>query len=372
MELRRFSNITYIAWCTIFLIPAALHAQATSGTVIGTILDSAGSSVAGVEVTITDTGKGTSQKVQSNESGNYTATQLTPGQYQVAASKAGFHRTIQNNVSVTVGQSTRVDLSLQVGEITQEVTVTDAPPSLETDRAEVQTSFSAEQISSLPVLNRNFTNLTLLAPGATINTYQHAPSENPQQSTLINTNGQLFAGTNYQLDGMNNNDSVLGITMVNPAIDSVGAFTASTSNYDAEYRATGAVINVQTKSGTNQLHGSAFNFLQNNIFQARDSFTQGLHDPGTPSPAHRGLPALRWNEFGGSIGGPIKKDKLFVFGDYQGTQRRIGASQSLRVPTAAAFPSTTRIQGMQTVRAGPSFRVWSFLRIESRRLPPMC
>ncbi|MBV8476272.1 MAG: TonB-dependent receptor, partial [Acidobacteria bacterium] len=146
---------------------------------------------------------------------------------------------------------------------------------------------------------------------------------------------QEFAGTNYQLDGMNNNDTVLGITMVNPAVDSVGSFTAQSNNYDAEYQATGNVIQVQTKSGTNEFHGSAFEFLQNNIFQARDPFTQGLVTPGQPPPPHRGIPALRWNQFGGSIGGPIKKDKLFFFGDYQGTQRRIGASQSVRVPTAA-------------------------------------
>jgi Carboxypeptidase regulatory-like domain/TonB dependent receptor-like, beta-barrel len=330
-QLRRFSAITSLA----FLLPVSLLAQATSGTIIGTVLDSSGAGVPGAEVTVEDVGRNTNQKTTTNESGNYTVAQLTPGQYRVSATKTGFRRTVQENVLVTVGQAARVDLALQLGETTQEVTVTEAPPGLETDRAEVQTSLSSEQISSLPVLNRNFTNLTLLTPGSTINTYQHAPSENPQQSTLINTNGQLFAGTNYQLDGMNNNDSVLGITMVNPAIDSVGAFTASTSNYDAEYRATGAVINVETKSGTNQFHGSAFEFLQNNVFQARDSFNQGLHAPGTPTPPHRGLPALRWNEFGGSIGGPIKKDKLFFFGDYQGTQRRIGASQSVRVPTAA-------------------------------------
>lgn len=126
----------------------------------------------------------------------------------------------------------------------------------------------------------------------------------------MNTGGQEFAGTNYQLDGMNNNDTVLGITMVNPAVDSVGAFTAQSNNYDAEYQATGNVIQVETKSGTNAFHGSGFEFLQNNIFQARDPFTQGLHTPGTPAPPHRGIPELRCNQFGGSIGGPIKKDKL--------------------------------------------------------------
>src|SRR2546429_440934 len=118
------------------------------------------------------------------------------------------------------------------------------PPGIETGRAVVQTQLTGAQISSLPIPNRNFTNLALLTPGSVVNTFQHAPSENPQQSTLVNTGGQEFAGTNYQLDGMNNNDTVLGITMVNPAVDSVGAFTAQSNNYDAEYQATGNVIQV--------------------------------------------------------------------------------------------------------------------------------
>ncbi len=310
-----------------------LFGQATSGTMIGTVHDSSGAIVSGAKVSITDIGKGVTNTVTTNADGNYTQTQLTPGSYEISVAKPGFKKFQQQNVTVNVGRAARVDATLQIGEATQEVTVSSAPPELETDRAEVQTHLGAQQISSLPVINRNFTNLTLLTPGATLNTFQHAASENPQQSTLVNTNGQLFGGTNYQLDGMNNNDSVLGIIMVNPAVDSVAEFTASTSNYDAEYRATGAVINVETKSGTNQLHGSAFEFLQNNIFEARDPFNQGLHAPGTPVPAHRGIPELRYNQFGATIGGPIKKDKLFFFGDYQGTQRRMGASETLRVPT---------------------------------------
>ena len=280
--------------------------------------------------------KGTVLTADTNDSGNFTEAQLTPGTYRVAIEKSGFKRAVQENVTVTVGLTARVDATLTVGATTQEVTVRESPSGIEADRAEVTTTLSNQQITQLPVLNRNFTNLTLLAPGATINTFQHAPSENPQQSTLVNTNGQEFSGTNYLLDGMNNNDAVLGIVMVNPAIDSVAESSIATSNYDAEFtQAGGAVIRVETKSGNNAIHGSAFDFLQNNIFEARDPLTQGLHDPGTPSPDHRGIPELRWNQFGGSVGGPIIKDKLFWFGDYQGTRRRIGASQTLRVPTPA-------------------------------------
>ena len=313
-----------------------VEAQAVYGTIIGTVTDSSGAVVPAARITITDVNKGAVVSTMTNESGNYTEAQLIPGNYKVAIDKHGFKSFTQQNVTVTVGMASRVDATLAVGASTQVVTVNEAPPGVETDRAEVTTNMSNQQITQLPVFNRNFTDLTLLVPGATINTFQHAPSENPQGSILVNTNGQEFAGTNYLLDGMNNNDAVLGIVMVNPAIDSVAESSIATSNYDAEFtQAGGAIVRVETKSGTNALHGSLFDFLQNNIFEARDPFTQGLKVAGQPAPTNRGVPELRWNQFGGSLGGPIIKNKLFWFGDYQGTQRRIGASQTLRVPTAA-------------------------------------
>ena len=329
----------HICYLTILLsVPLAprLGAQAVYGNLIGTVTDPTGAIVAGAKVTVKNVSQNITTTTSTNDSGNYMVAQLPPGQYQVTVEKGGFNRVVQQNVTVAVGQSTRVDAALQIGAVTQQMVVTEAPPELETDRAEVTTSLDKGQIEQLPVLNRNFTNLTLLVPGAQLNTFQHAAAENPQQSTLVNTNGQEFAGTNYLLDGMNNNDTVLGIVMVNPPLESVGETSVATSNYDAEFsQAGGAVVRVETKAGTNDLHGSAFEFLQNNIFQARDSFTQGVHAPGTPAPNNRGIPELRWNQFGASIGGPAIKNKLFWFGDYQGTYRRVGASESLRVPTAA-------------------------------------
>ncbi|MCU1274420.1 MAG: Cna domain protein, partial [Bryobacterales bacterium] len=330
-----FANKRTFVLCAFCVLLAAAtapraNAQAVFGSIIGTVTDNTGAVVPGAKITITDVNRGTVLSTTTNDSGNYTQTQLQPGTYTVSVEKPGFRTFTQENVSVTVGLTARADSRLEVGATTQEVTVTEAPPGLESDRAEVNSTLGSHQIIDLPVFNRNFTNLTLLVPGATINTFQHAAAENPQQSTLVNTNGQEFSGTNYLLDGMNNNDAVLGIVMVNPAIDSVAESTITTSNYDAEFtQAGGAVVRVQTKSGTNQLHGSLFEFLQNDFFQARDSFTQGLKGV-----IGSNVPELRWNQFGGSLGGPIIKDKLFGFGDYQGTRRRIGASQTIRVPTA--------------------------------------
>jgi hypothetical protein len=324
------------AFALMFCSRPMLFAQATAGAILGTVTDSSGASVPDADVTITNSDKNIETKVRTNGSGNFTQSQLIPGRYAITISKDGFQTYSQENITLGVGASIRVDARLQVGEQTQQVTVSAAPPGLVTDSAQVTSSMTAPQLEQLPVVNRNFTNLSLLAPGATLNTFQHAASENPQQSTLVNTNGIEFAGSAYVLDGMNNNDTVLGITMVNPPVESVADTNVITSNYDAEYtQAGGAVILVETKSGSNVIHGSVFEYLQNNIFQARDPLTQGLHDPGTPSPDHRGVPELRYNQFGGSIGGPIIKDKLFFFADYQGTLRRMGGTQLIRVPTAA-------------------------------------
>src|SRR5205823_7924860 len=209
--------------------------------------------------------------------------------------------------------------------ITEQVSVSGMAPALITDRAEVSTGLEAQQVRDLPVLNRNLTALQLLMPGAQKVLGQHASSENPQGGIQINNNGQNFGSTNFMIDGTDNNDPVLGIVIVNPSVDSVREFKYTTGNYDAEYaQAGGAVIQVETKSGSNEFHGSLFEFLQNNFTNARNPFSE----PDGPPP-------LRWNQFGGSLGGPLVKNKLFFFTDYQGTRRRTGGSGIFTVPTAA-------------------------------------
>ena len=303
----------------------ALYGQATSGNIIGTVTDPAGAIVPGVNITITSQDQGTVYNTTTNESGNYSAVHILPGLYTIEFKASGFQRVIQKDVGVGLDRSTRVDAQLVVGQVTEEVNVTGAPPALVTDRAEVSAGLAAQQVSDLPTLNRNFTSLQLLMPGAQKMSWQHATSENPQQGIQINTNGQRFGSNNFMIDGADNNDPVLGIIVVNPAIDSVSEFKYTTGNYDAEYaQAGGAVLQVETKAGTNEFHGSLFEFLQNNVTNARNPFSE----PNGPPP-------LRWNQFGGSFGGPIKKNKLFFFVDYQGTRRRTGGSGVNTVPTAA-------------------------------------
>jgi hypothetical protein len=290
-------------------VPASFG-QATYGSIIGTVTDSTGAVVDSAQIKALNTGTTVSSTTETNQSGNYQLTQLLPGTYKVTFSKQGFQSFVQENVTVAVGQSSPLNVPLQVGAMQQNVTVTAAPPLLETDRAEVATPLSSQEIQNLPILNRNFTNLELLIPGNVMNNFQHPLNENPSNDILVNTNGQEYAGNNFMIDGASNNDAVLGIIAVNPPMDSVQETRISTSNYNPEFsQAVGSVLQVQTKSGSNQLHGSLFEFLQNDIFQARDPFTEGLFQPGTTPPPHRSLPELRWNQFGGSIGGPIKKDK---------------------------------------------------------------
>ena len=335
---RTASWLTALVTVMLLLAPLAGRAagQAVSGNLIGTVADPSGAPVMNATVTITNTDQGMTRTTTTNDSGNYTQNQLVPGMYRLSVEAKGFKKLTQNNVSVQVGRSARVDVQLQLGAVTEEVTVSAAPPSIETDKAELATTMSARQVETLPTFNRNFTSLEYLLPGATLNPWQHAASENPQGGLLVPTNGMQFSTTNFMLDGTDNNDPVLGIIVVNPNIDSIGEAKVTNSNFDAEFaQAGGAVVQVETKSGSNDLHGSAFDFLQNNIFQARDPFSQGLHDPGKPSPEHRGLPPLRANQFGGSLGGPIVKNKLFFFGDYEGWRRRLGGSVLTHVPTEA-------------------------------------
>jgi Carboxypeptidase regulatory-like domain len=301
--------------------------QATFGSIIGTVTDTTGAVIAGARVTVTNTLQGVTFETSTNSSGNYTQTHLATGSYSVNVAAPGFKTVIQQGVHVNVDTATRIDVTVQPGNTTETVNVNVAAPLIETDNANVSTTLTAREVAELPTFNRNFTSLELTVPGNAVDPFnQGGASENPQGGTQIDTNGQMFSARNFMIDGTDNNDIVIGVIIVNPAIDSVGEFKFTTLNYDAQYAQAGtAVIQVETKSGTNELHGSAFEFLQNNIFEARDPFTQSTGP----------LPGLHWNQFGGSLGGPIKRNKIFFFGDYQGTRQHIGTSVLTFVPTEA-------------------------------------
>ncbi len=307
--------------------------QAVYGSVFGTVTDSGGAAVAKATVTITNIGSNSSETTRTNESGNYNQTRLIPGTYRIKVEASGFKTAVIETVVVNVDTASTVNVSLQPGQVSEEITITAEAPLLKTDRADVATTFETRQVTDLPILDRNFTKFILLTPGTQQLQWQHAASENPQGSTQTMVNGQHFSGTGYQLDGTENRDPILGIIVINPNFESIGETKITSQNYDAEFgQATAGVVSVSTRSGTNDLHGSAFLFRQNDVLQARNPFAQSQKDALTG----KFVPDTLRNQFGGSLGGRIIKDKLFVFGDYEGLRSKTGGTKLLTVPTAAA------------------------------------
>ena len=307
--------------------------QAVYGSVFGTVTDSSGAAVPNAKVTITEVSKNVTVTAQTNQDGNYTLTRLVPGVYRVRVEATGFKAGVLESVSVSVDTSSSANLQLQPGQVSEEVTITADAALLKTDRADVATTFEEKQVSQLPILDRNFTKFLLLTPGTQQLGWQHASSENPQGSVQIIVNGQPFHGTGFQLDGTDNRDPILGIIVINPTLESVTETKITSQNYDAEFGvATAGVATAQTKSGSNNYHGAAFLFRRNDVTSARNPFSQSKENEQTG----QSIPDTLWNQFGGAFGGRIIKEKLFFFGDYQGTRRKNGGSLLTTVPTALA------------------------------------
>jgi len=333
LRFRRAARTLFLVIAFSSLASPAVYAQAVYGSISGVIADSQGAVMPGVTVTVTSVERKTPDSVVTNQSGVYIKDRLVPGKYEVKAELPGFKSAVFSDVNVSVDTQTQLNMKLDVGAVSESVTVAGFSPVLKTDRADVATTFDSNQINDLPVLDRNFTKLILLTPGTQQLGWQHAASENPQGSTQTMVNGQHFSGTGYQLDGTENRDPILGIIVINPNFDAIQETKITSQNYDAEFgQATAGVVSVQTKSGSNVLHGSAYEFHLDDRLQERNPFTQAQADPLTG----KYIPDTSRNQFGGSLGGPIQKDKLFIFGDYQGLRSTVGGSKLLTVPTAAA------------------------------------
>lgn len=321
--------LRYLVLCVLVSVfSSGLYAQQVFGSIFGTVTDPSGSAVNNAKVTIADVTKGTSSEVTTNESGQYTKGQLIPDTYTVTIEAPGFSKVVSEQLTVQVDQATQFNATMQVGNVNQTVEVTAAAPMLQTDRADVAQTFTSEQIAQLPSIGRNLQSFELLNPGTAKLGWQHASDEDPQGSIQTVVNGQLFDSTGYYLDGTINQDPILGIIVINPTFDSVNEVKQANQDYDAEFGYTGAgLLTYSTKSGTNQFHGDAFEYLELNTpgFQdfARNPFTQNV-----------GLvPTTHQNQYGGSISGKIIKDKLFFFGDAQLTRELLGGSLLTSVPS---------------------------------------
>ena len=325
---RQVSLGCILVCCLAFLLyTSTASGQAVYGSIIGTVTDPQGNAVVGAKVTVSSLAKGTAEETTTNESGNYTVTHLIPDAYRIKIEAQGFKAYDVASVQISADTSVHVDAQLQVGAVTQSIEVTGEVPQLKTDRADVAITFNEKYVEDLPILNRNFTNFELLSPGTQkLVGWSHAATENPQGGQQIFVNGQHFSGTAFELDGTDNQDPILGIIVVNPNLDAIQESKIALQNYDAEFgKAVAGVVTVQTKSGTNDLHGSGFYDWRGDGQQARDPFK---NHPGVP------LPHASFKGFGAAVGGPIIKNKLFAFGDYQGTRQTGGVTNQLTIPTA--------------------------------------
>jgi len=307
----------------LFSSPAALG-QAVNATLLGTVTDSSAGAVANVKVTITETNTGISRTSQTNESGNYVFPDLPPGTYTVTAEQPGFKRASRVGIDVIVNTTERVDLVLEPGSTSETITVEAETPILQTERADTGRKLETVLTENMPLgTNRNFQNLLNLVPGTTRATFQHSQFFNASSSLQTEVNGQLRMGNNYQIEGIDDNERTGLLQILVPPLEAIQTVDVSTSNYDAELgRASGAVANVILKSGTNSFHGAAYEFARNSYFNARNYFD--------PSVGH-----LAYNYFGGNIGGPIKKNKLFFFADYLKVSDHEANTNLISIPSIA-------------------------------------
>jgi len=314
------------------------RAQAVYGSIFGTITDSTGAVIPNATVTVINVAKGTSTTAQTNASGGYRAQHLIPDTYSVSAEATGFKKATADNVRVFADTAPKVDLQMTPGPTTQSVVVSSQAPLLQAERVDVNTILNERAVETLPNFNRNFTAFELLTPGTTYIGWNVGESQNPQRSQQIEVQGQLPFATGYELDGTDNQDPVIGVAVINPNLDAVSEMKVTSQNYDAQFgKAVAGLVTGQTRSGSNSFHGSAFEYWRSDVLQARDPFTEFAPDPLTG----RFIPGTLHNQFGGSIGGPIIKDRLFFFADYQGLRERVGSDTLTTVPTALAKSTCT-------------------------------
>jgi hypothetical protein len=298
-----------------------LAAQSVYGGVWGHLTSAAGTPVYGASVNLVSVQTGARVQTKSDASGNFSVSNLAPDLYQIEVRADGFKR-VQSNVGVSVDSTAVVKAALQPGDPNAIATPGPGEISiLKIDRTDVSTLFSSQSVDELPLLDLNVTQLELLVPGAARGRLFIPSNQNPQGGQPVNINGQHFSGSSFELDGTEIRDPLEGIAVINPPLDSVGEMKVTTQGYNAEFgQATAGVITVQTKGGSNSWHGDGFGFRRTGFGQAQDPF------------APAGIPPGKDIIFGGSIGGPMVRNKLFIFGDYQGTRTSEGANVLLSVP----------------------------------------
>src|SRR6266852_1719788 len=307
------------------------HAQTTTvGTISGTVRDQKGGVVPRAEVSIQSEGTGISRKVNSDDNGFYLANSLPAGRYTVSTAPSGFKKTIASAVELHVTENKVVNLDLQVGQVTETVTVSSDAAPVETRSGEVSSLITEKQVTELPLNGRNYAQLALMVPGVSQPTTDSFSTAGTGLDSHVDmsVNGNQSNANMWTVDGVNNMDVGSNATLlVFPSIDSIKEFRVERNSFSAEYgQAQGAVINLVTKGGSNSFHGTGFEFLRSDKLNANNFFLNSIRQP-------RGY--LKYNNFGGNFTGPIKKDRIFFFWSEEWRFENRGTTVSGHVPTAA-------------------------------------
>ncbi len=313
---------------TLFVMTAALYGQGNTGSFVGTVIDPSSAVVAGAKVTVSNVRTGVKTEGTTDAQGNYVFNFLSPGTYRIETEVAGFKKFVRDGVNLETGRQLRIDVNLETGAVTETVNITATTPLLETETGTLSGTIENRQVISLPTLGRNPQDFRLLVPGVV---------QNRDGNSI--TQGGLVRKDPYYIDGAHSSNHVWSGNPVNPNPDVIQEFKIVTNSFSAEFGETsGSVMQSTTKSGTNEIHGSLFEFLRNDKLNAGNYYTHTR-------------PILRLNQYGGTLGGPIKKNKTFYFGDIQVTsQRGTSAFNNLTVPTQpfreGDFSSLTNAAGV--------------------------
>ncbi len=326
--------------CALFLASSAAFGQLTTADILGTVTDASGAVVPNATIILTNTGTNEKRNTKSNGSGDYNFTFLPVGHYSIAVNSGGFQTSITKDLSVEAGDRARNDVHLQLGSESTTVEVTASSPLLQADSATVSSTVTAKAVQDLPLNGRNFVQLVALVPGANEGpgnglSSGGRPDDRRTNAAGLSVNGQDESLNNWVVDGIDDNERIIGTIGIKPNVEGIQEITVETNSYAAEAgRTAGGVINIITRSGTNNFHGSAYEYFRNDIFDGRNFFqTTGSK------------PELRQNQYGGSIGGPIFKNKTFFFFDYEGFRQVSGLTYTSTVPTLAEYDDINSIGG---------------------------
>jgi carboxypeptidase family protein/TonB-dependent receptor-like protein len=325
---------------TLLLFASTAFAQLTTADILGTVSDPSGSVIPNASITLVNLGTSETRVSQSNATGDYSFTLLPVGHYSITVKANGFQVAVIKDLAVEAGDRARSDAHLQLGSDSTVVEVTATTPLLQTESATVSSNVTAMAVQDLPLNGRNFVQLVQLVPGANEGpgnglSSGGRPDDRRSNAAGISVNGQDDTLNNWVVDGIDDNERIIGTIGVKPNVEGIQEITVQTNSYAPEAgRTAGGVIDIVTRSGTNQFHGGAYEFFRNDIFDARDVFqTTGAK------------PELRQNQFGGSIGGPVFKDKTFFYFDYEGLRVVSGVTDISTVPTSAEYNDINSIGG---------------------------